>query len=798
MSAGTRLRTSSLEHCTILLESCIQSKSLSQGKLIHQCLLKTHFANLKNFDVLFEKLTDLYVACNELKIARHVFHKIPHRPKNVVLWNSLIRAYAWNGPFEEAIDLYYEMVGYGITPNRFTFPFVLKACSALKAVDEGREIHFDIKRLRLESNVYVSTALVDFYAKCGRLDDANEVFDEMHKRDVVAWNSMISGFSLHNGSYYEAIRFLVQMQKDVSPNSSTIVGVLPAVAQANSLRHGKEIHGFCVRRGFFGDVVVGTGILDVYGKCQCIDYARRIFDMMGVVKNEVTWSAMIGAYVVCDFMRDALELFCHLLVLKDDGIILSAATLATVLRVCAKLTDLSRGRCLHCYAIKSGFVSDLMVGNTLLSMYAKCGITDDAMRFFNEMDSRDAVSFSAIISGYVQNGNSEEGLRMFLKMQSSGMNPEKATMASILPACAHLAALQHGSCSHCYAIIRGFTADTMICNALIDMYAKCGRIATARKVFDRIYKRDIVSWNTMITAYGIHGIGTEALLLFDHMRAEGLKPDDVTFVCLISACSHSGHVAEGKYWFNAMTQDFGIIPRMEHYACMVDLLSRAGLFKEVHNFIEKMPLDPDVRVWGALLAACRVYKNVKLGEEVSKKIQRLGPESTGNFVLLSNMYSAVGRWDDAAEVRITQKEQGFKKSPGCSWIEISGVVHTFVGGGDRCHPLLTQISNKLDELLVDMKRLGYHAESSYVFQDIEEEEKEHVLLYHSEKLAIALGILSLSPNKPILVTKNLRVCGDCHTAIKFISLVTKRDITVRDASRFHHFKDGICNCGDFW
>jgi hypothetical protein len=211
-----------------------------------------------------------------------------------------------------------------------------------------------------------------------------------------------------------------------------------------------------------------------------------------------------------------------------------------------------------------------------------------------------------------------------------------------------------------------------------------------------------------------------------------------------------------------------------------------------------MPLEPDVRVWGALLSACRVYKNVELGEGVSKKIQKLGPESTGNFVLLSNMYSAVGRWDDAAQVRFTQKEQGFEKSPGCSWIEISGVVHTFLGGGYRSHPQLAQISNKLDELLVEMKRLGYQAESSYVFQDVEEEEKERVLLYHSEKLAIAFGILSLSPDKHIIVTKNLRVCGDCHTAIKFISLVTKRDITVRDASRFHHFKDGICNCGDFW
>uniref|UniRef100_A0A2P2IS19 Pentatricopeptide repeat-containing protein At4g02750-like n=1 Tax=Rhizophora mucronata TaxID=61149 RepID=A0A2P2IS19_RHIMU len=329
------------------------------------------------------------------------------------------------------------------------------------------------------------------------------------------------------------------------------------------------------------------------------------------------------------------------------------------------------------------------------------------------------------------------------------------------------------------------------------MYAKCGRIDTAKVVFDRMPKQDIVSWNTMILAYGIHGLGIEALSSFNKMKAQDLEPDDVTFICLLSACSHSGLVTEGKYWFKAMTEDFEIIPRMEHYICMSDLLSRAGLFEEVHNLIKRMPFEPDVRAWGSMLAACRVHKNIELGEEISKKIQSLGPESTGNFVLLSNMYSTVGRWDDAAQVRIKQRNQGFLKSPGCSWIEISGVVHAFIGG-DRSRTQSLQIKKKLDELLADIKSLGYRSESSYVLQDVEEEEKEGILLFHSEKLAVAFGILCLGPNKPILITKNLRVCGDCHTALKFISLVTKRDITVRDTSRFHHFRDGICNCADFW
>ncbi|KAF3438168.1 hypothetical protein FNV43_RR20924 [Rhamnella rubrinervis] len=705
-----------------LLEACHRSKSIYEAKKIHQYLL-TNNTHIEERWQLFEKLAQVYIACDLVGLARRVFDEIP-KP-SVILWNLMIRAYAWNGPFQEAIDLYHGMLNAGVRPTKFTFPFVLKACSGLQDVEVGQEIH---------------------------------------------------------------------EQKGTCPNSSTIVAVLPTVAQANALSQGKAIHGYSVRRNFCNDVVLGTGLLDMYAKCQCISYARRIFDILDV-RNEICWSAMIGAYVMCDSMRDALALFVEMVC--KSGMKPTPVTLGSILRASAKLNDLSIGRQVHCYAIKSGFELDTMVGNTLLSMYAKCGNIDNAARFFAKMMSKDTVSYSAIISGCVQNGYAEEGLLKFHQMQLSGIEPDVPTMVSVLPACSHLAARQHGACAHGYSIVHGFAIDSLISNALIDMYSKCGNLNFARKVFDMMYVRDIISWNAMIVGYGIHGLGVEALSLFNYMNAAGIKPDDVTFIGLLSACSHSGLVTEGKHWFYAMSQNFNIIPRMEHYICMADLLGRAGLLDEAHIFIQRMPFEADVRVWGSLLAACRIHNNIELGEEVSKKIQGLGPEGTGNFVLLSNIYSAVGKWDDAANVRIMQKNQGFKKSPGCSWVEVNGVIHGFVGG-DQSHPQSTQIHEKLEELLVGMKRLGYHAESGFVLQDVEEEEKERILLYHSEKLAIAFGILSLSPRKPILVTKNLRVCGDCHAAIKLISLVTKRRITVRDTSRFHHFTDGICNCGDFW
>lgn len=781
----------SLDEYPELLERCIQTKSLKDGKIIHQQILKNddYHGNVSSFAL--EKLGRLYLTCGRIGSARHVFDEIPD--PTVIMWNLMIRAYAWNGPFEASVDLYSQMCISGTVPTKFTFPFVLKACSSFNAIERGEEIHNHVLRLGFDSDVYVSTALVDLYAKCGEIARAENVFYGMQCRDIVAWNAMIAGFSLH-GFYDDMMRLVVEMQEaGISPNSSTVVTILPAIAQASALTHGKAIHAYSVRQGYSNAVMVGTGLVDMYGKCGCISYARTIFEFLGV-RNEVTWSAMIGAYVVSDHMNEALGLFNHMLLAEAGSP--SLVTLCCALRACTKLIDLTNGRRIHGCILKSGHLSDLMVSNTTLSMYAKCGILDDAVKFFQEMDPIDRVSYGAMISGCVQNGNTLQALNFFRNMQFSGFDPDETTMLSLLPACSHLAALKNGACAHGYSVIRGFVADTSICNALIDMYAKCGKVKTAREVFNRMNNRDIISWNTMIAGYGIHGLGSDALALFDELRTTDLIPDDITFISLLIACTHSGLVAEGKYWFNAM-RGFQIVPRIDHCICMVDLLGRAGLLEEARSFIDNMPCTPNVHVWSALLAACKTHKDVELAEEASKRIHNLGPESSGNFVLLSNIYSCAGRWEDAASVRITQRDQGFKKRPGCSWVEINGTIHAFVGG-DYSHPLSEQIYKKLEELLTDMKKLGYQAVSGVVFQDVEEEEKEQILLYHSEKLAIAFATISLSQSQPIFVTKNLRVCGDCHDAIKYITLVTKREITVRDTSRFHHFKDGACNCGDFW
>ncbi|CAL4926493.1 unnamed protein product [Urochloa decumbens] len=737
-----------------------------------------------------------HIARGQLTFARQVLDRIP--APDARAYNALIRAYSWRGPFHAAIDLYRSMLHRRVTPNKYTFPFVLKACSALADLRSGRAVHAHAAAAGLHADLFVSTALIDLYIRCARFGPAANVFAKMPMRDVVAWNAMLAGYAQHS-MYQHAIAHLLDMQANdrLRPNASTLVSLLPLLAQHEALPRGKSVHAYCLRACLDQEeeqVLVGTALLDMYAKCKHLNYACRVFHGMPV-RNEVTWSALIGGFVLCDRMVQAFSLFKDML--AQGLCFLSSTSVASALRVCASLADVRMGTQLHALLAKSGIHSDLTAGNSLLSMYAKAGLIEETMALFDEMAVKDTVSYGALLSGYVQNGKAEEAFLVFKKMQACNVEPDVATMVSLIPACSHLAALQHGRCSHGSVIIRGLASETSICNALIDMYAKCGRIDLSRQVFDKMAAWDIVSWNTMIAGYGIHGLGKEATTLFLDMKKQGFAPDDVTFICLISACSHSGLVTEGKRWFNTMTQKYGILPRMEHYICMVDLLARGGFLDEAYQFIQSMPLKADVRVWGALLGACRIHKNIDLGKQVSRMIQKLGPEGTGNFVLLSNIFSAAGRFDEAAEVRVIQKVKGFKKSPGCSWIEINGSLHAFVGG-DQSHPRSSAIYQELDNILIGIKKLGYQADTSFVLQDLEEEEKEKALLYHSEKLAIAFGILSLDEDKTIFVTKNLRVCGDCHTAIKYMTLVRNRVIIVRDANRFHHFKNGQCSCGDFW
>ncbi|GAB2218223.1 hypothetical protein Droror1_Dr00001442 [Drosera rotundifolia] len=402
-----------------------------------------------------------------------------------------------------------------------------------------------------------------------------------------------------------------------------------------------------------------------------------------------------------------------------------------------------------------------------------------------------------MISGYAQHGLNEMAISLFQEMQAYDVHPNHVTITSVLSACAQLGALTVGKWVH--ELISKYRLDPNIyvSTALIDMYAKCGNIVKARELFHEIPDKNVVSWNAMISGYGLHGLGHEAVKLFCDMFHLGITPSEVTFLCVLYACSHAGLVDEGNKIFECMVHDYNVEPFAEHYACMIDLFGRSGQLQKAVDFIKKMPVEPGPQVWASLLGACLIHKATDLARTASDRLRHLDPENTGHYVSISNIYSADRNYAAAASVRQVAKNRRLAKTPGCTLIEVGNTSHVFMSG-DKSHPQSAAIYKKLEMLIAKMKVAGFQTEASSTLHDVEEEEKELMVNVHSEKLAIAFGLISTEPGTEIRIFKNLRVCIDCHNATKFMSKITDRIIIVRDANRFHHFQDGVCSCGDYW
>ncbi|KAK8954796.1 Pentatricopeptide repeat-containing protein [Platanthera zijinensis] len=570
-----------------LLQSFVSQKAIGPGKKLHARLL---LSNLGFDTVLATKLVNLYSVCNHLTNAHKLFDRIPKR--NIFLWNILIRGYAWNGPFETAISLYYQMLDYGLLPDNFTFPFVLKACSALSAIDTGREIHKLAVLTGWESDVFVAAGLIDMYSKCSSVHDARSLFDRISNRDVVLWNSMIAAYS--------------------------------------------------------------------------------------------------------------------------------------------------------------------------------------------------------------QNGRPSDALSLFRDMALEGFRPSEATLVTVISASADAAALPRGREIHGFGWRMGFSSFDKVNTSLVDMYMKSGWVRLARVLFEQLVEKRIVSWNAMISGYAMHGHAIEALSLFDKMKKEAiLLPDNITFVGVLSACSHAGMVHEGQRFFDSMQQDFSISPTVQHYTCLIDLLGHAGRLEEAHQLIGTMPMKPDSGVWGALLNGCKIHGDVELGEKALRELINLEPDDAGNYVILSNLYCQARMWEEAAKIRNKMIDRGLKKSIACSWIEVKNYNHAFLVG-DLSHPQSDEIYGELERLEGLMQQAGYVPDTMSVFHNVGDDEKRNMVRSHSERLAIAFGLISTPSGARLMVKKNIRVCEDCHVAIKFISRIVNREIIIRDVNRYHYFKDGQCSCRDYW
>uniref|UniRef100_A0A7N0T930 DYW domain-containing protein n=1 Tax=Kalanchoe fedtschenkoi TaxID=63787 RepID=A0A7N0T930_KALFE len=768
----------------ILLELCTSIQELHQ---FIPPIIKNGFYNEHLFQT---KLVSLFCNYGALQEAVKVFD--PIEDKIDPLYHTLLKGYTKFASLEEAVRFFNRMRCDGVVPVVYNFAYLLKVCGTESDYRLGRELHGQLVVNGYALNLFAMTSLANMYAKCGLVEDAYKMFDRMPEKDLVSWNTVISGYA-QNGKAKIAMEMVLRMQEEkVRPDSITMVSVLPAAADMGSLRIGKTIHGFVIRDGCDSQVNICTALVDMYGKCGRVDVARLIFDKMER-KTVVTWNSMIDGYVQGGYPEKGLEIFDKML---NEGVEPSDVSIMEALHACADLGDVEKGMAVHRLMDELGLGENVSVMNSLISMYSKCMRVDKAADVFDKLQMKTTVSWNAMILGFAQNGHINEALTCFCKMQAENIKPDSFTMVSVIPAVAELSILRQAKWIHGLVVRAGFEKNVYVVTALVDMYAKCGAVDTARKLFDMMGERHVMTWNAMIDGYGTHGQGKAAIELFDEMLKNPVKPNHITFLCIISACSHSGFVDEGLSYFESMKDEYGIQPLMDHYGAVVDLLGRSGRLDEAWEFIQKMPVQPGMNVYGAMLGACKIRNNVELGEKAAIEIFKLGPDEGGYHVLLANIYASASMWDKVVEVRSRMARQGLRKTPGCSVVELNSQFHSF-HSGTTTHPQSSQIYTYLEKLGDEIRDAGYVPDTNSI-HDVEDDVKEQLLNSHSEKLAIAFALLNTRNGTTIHVRKNLRVCADCHSATKYISLVTKREIVVRDMHRFHHFKNGTCSCGDYW
>ncbi|KAK7319956.1 hypothetical protein RJT34_04685 [Clitoria ternatea] len=606
-------------------------------------------------------------------------------------------------------------------------------------------------------DVYSWNALLSAYAKLGMVEDLHVVFDQMPYRDSVSYNTLIACFASNRHSG-EALKVLVRMQEDgFQPTQYSYVNTLQACSQLLDLRHGKQIHGRIVVADFGKNTFVWNAVTDMYAKCGDIDRARWLFDRM-INKNVVSWNLMISGYVRVGNPDECIHLFNEMQL--------------------------------------SGLKPDIVTVSNILNAYFQCGCIDDARNMFSKLLKKDEICWTTMIVGYAQNGKEEDALMLFSDMLRGNVRPDCYTISSVVSSCAKLASLFHSQVVHGKVIVMGFDNNMPVSSALVDMYCKCGVTLDAWVIFEAMPIRNVITWNAMVLGYAQNGQVLEALALYEKMQLENFKPDNITFVGVLSACINAEMVNEGQKYFDSISEQ-GMIPTLDHYACMVTLLGRSGNVDKAVDLIKGMPHEADYLIWSTLLSVCAKC-DLKTAELAASHLFELDPHNAGPYIMLSNLYAACGRWKDVAVVRSLMKEKNAKKFAAYSWVEVENEVHRFVSE-DHFHPEVDRIYGELNRLIPILQQLGYNPDTSAVLHNVGDDEKFRSISYHSEKLALAFALIR-KPDRvaPIRIIKNIRVCDDCHVFMKFASITIARPIIMRDSNRFHHFFGGNCSCKDHW
>lgn len=576
--------------------------------------------------------------------------------------------------------------------------------------------------------------------------------------------------------------------RGVRPDNHTLPRIIGASRQCGDLQVGKQLHAQVFKLGFSSNLYVITSLIELYGILDGADTAKWLHDK-SACRNSVSWTMLAKLYVMEDKPSFAIDLFYQMVELAAD---IDAVALATAIGACGSLKLLQHGRNIHLLARTHGLEFDVLVSNSLLKMYLDCGSIRDARGFFNRMPSKDVISWTELIQAYVKKGGINEGFKLFRQMNmDGGLKPDPITISSILPACGRMAAHKHGREIHGYVLKSAIDVNLIVQNALVDMYVKSGCIQSALKIFSRMKEKDAISWTVMILGYSLHGQGKLGVSLFRLMeRNLRMHRDEITYTSVLHACSTASLVEEGDFYFNCIME-----PTFSHFALKVALLARAGRLDEARAFVEQHKLDKHPEILRALLDGCRTHRDQKLGKRIIEQLCDLEPLNAENYILLSNWYACNGKLDMVEKSREIVRDMGLRPKKAYSWMEFRNKIHVF-GTGDVSHPRSQNIYWNLECLMKKMEDDGLKPKPDFSFHDVDEE-RECVLIGHSELLAISFGLISTEAGRTICITKNLRVCHSCHESAKFISKIVGREIIVKDPYVFHHFKDGCCSCEDF-
>ncbi|KAL2333086.1 hypothetical protein Fmac_014299 [Flemingia macrophylla] len=673
----------------------VLSAVASLAALDHGLLLHAHAIKLGFDSSLYvaSSLINMYGKCQMLHAARQLFDAISH--KNMIVWNTMLGVYSQNGYLSNVIDLFLYMTDSGVVPDEFTYTSILSSCACFKYLEIGRQLHSTIIKKRCTSNLCVNNALIDMYAKAGALKEAKKQFEHMTHRDRISWNALIVGYVQDEEEAIAFSLFRRMNSHGVAPDEVSMASILSACGNIKVPEAGQQFHCLSVKLGLETNLFAGSSLTDMYSKCGAMEDARKIYSSMPE-RSVVSMNALIAGYALKN-TKEAINLLHEMQIF---GLKPSEITFASLIDACKGSRLVILGMQIHCAIVKRGLLcGSEFLGTSLLGMYMDSQRLADAKILFSEFSNlKSTVMWTALISGHTQNECCDAALNLYREMRDNNILPDQATFVTVLRACALLSSLHDGREIHSLIFHTGFDLDELTSSALIDMYAKCGDVRSAARVFEELaIKKDVISWNSMIVGYAKNGYAESALKVFDKMTQSCLNPDDVTFLGVLTACSHAGWVYEGRQIFDAMLNDYGIEPRIDHYACMVDLLGRWGFLKEAEQFIDKLEVEPNAMIWANLLGACRIHGDEKRGLRAAKKLIKLEPQNSSPYVLLSNMYAASGHWDEARSLRRSMIQKDIQKMPGCSWIVVGQKTNLFVAG-DISHPSYDEISQALKHL----------------------------------------------------------------------------------------------------